>query len=178
MSLISILPGARYGLLTVIKEVDRSPNDLHMRRFLCQCDCGNQIIVNRASLGRTRWSCGCLTSLGQTIITKLLNKNNIPFEIEKTFNNFKYSDTKGIPRFDFFINNQYLLEYDGNIHFNHDKDNSWNTKEEYEKRHKHDLEKNQWCKNNNIPLIRIPYTHLNQLCIEDLILETTCFRVV
>ena len=35
--------------------------------------------------------------------------------------------------------------------------------------------KNQWCKDNNIPLIRIPYTHLNNLCIEDLILETSKF---
>lgn len=37
--------------------------------------------------------------------------------------------------------------------------------------------KNQWCKENNIPLIRIPYIHLNDLCIEDLLLETTNFLI-
>lgn len=37
--------------------------------------------------------------------------------------------------------------------------------------------KNQWCKDNNIPLIRIPYTHLDKLIIEDLKLETTTFLV-
>ena len=30
-------------------------------------------------------------------------------------------------------------------------------------------------KENNIPLIRIPYTHLNKLCLEDLLLETSNF---
>ena len=33
------------------------------------------------------------------------------------------------------------------------------------------------CKENNIPLIRIPYTHLNKLCLEDLLLETSNFIV-
>lgn len=37
--------------------------------------------------------------------------------------------------------------------------------------------KNDWCKNNNIPLIRIPYTHLKDLCIEDLLLETSTFII-
>jgi len=37
--------------------------------------------------------------------------------------------------------------------------------------------KNQWCKNNNIPLIRIPYTHLQNLCLEDLQLETSKFII-
>ena len=33
--------------------------------------------------------------------------------------------------------------------------------------------KNNWCIKNNIPLIRIPYTHLNNIKIEDLLLETS-----
>ena len=40
-----------------------------------------------------------------------------------------------------------------------------------------DTYKNQWCKENNIPLIRIPYTHLNDLCLEDLLLETSKFII-
>jgi len=39
------------------------------------------------------------------------------------------------------------------------------------------LIKNQWCKENNIPLIRIPYTHLKDLQIKDLMLETTKFLI-
>ena len=37
--------------------------------------------------------------------------------------------------------------------------------------------KNEWCKNNNIPIIRIPYAHLKELKIEDLLLETSQFIV-
>jgi hypothetical protein len=36
--------------------------------------------------------------------------------------------------------------------------------------------KNQWCKENNIPLIRIPYTHFEDICLEDLLLESK-FRI-
>jgi hypothetical protein len=35
--------------------------------------------------------------------------------------------------------------------------------------------KNQWCLDNNILLIRIPYTHYNDLCLEDLLPETSKF---
>ena len=54
---------------------------------------------------------------------------------------------------------------------------AWNTKENFELLKKHDNIKNQWCKENNIPLIRIPYTHLDNLKIEDLKLETSSFII-
>jgi hypothetical protein len=65
--------------------------------------------------------------------------------------------------------NKYLIEFDGEQHHNQ------NSKFDYEYTHKHDLIKSQWCKDNNIPLIRIPYTHYDNLCIEDLLLETSQF---
>lgn len=71
--------------------------------------------------------------------------------------------------FDFYVNNEYLIEYDGIQHF--DK----NTKFNYEYTHKHDLIKNEWCKNNDIILIRIPYTHYEDLCLDDLKIETSNF---
>ena len=37
--------------------------------------------------------------------------------------------------------------------------------------------KNHWCKDNNIPIIRIPYTHLDNLELSDLLLETSPFRL-
>ena len=88
-------------------------------------------------------------------------------------------------RFDFAIfdnnnNLKYLIEYDGSQHFEENvRENGlgFNTREAYEKTHERDMIKNQWCKDNNIPLIRIPYTHLDKLIIEDLKLETTTFLV-
>ena len=37
--------------------------------------------------------------------------------------------------------------------------------------------KNEWCRANKIPLIRIPYWHYDDLCIEDLKLETSKYIV-
>ena len=41
----------------------------------------------------------------------------------------------------------------------------------------HDTYKNRWCKDNNIPIIRIPYTHLDNLELSDLLLETSPFKL-
>jgi hypothetical protein len=51
------------------------------------------------------------------------------------------------------------------------------TEEKFKYTQEHDSFKNQWCKDNNIPLIRIPYTHLKDLCLEDLLLETSKYIV-
>ena len=63
-----------------------------------------------------------------------------------------------------------MIEYDGIQHFiqgNGKFDNA----EKFALTQKHDAIKTQWCKDNNIPLIRIPYTKYETLCIEDLILD-------
>lgn len=53
--------GERYGRLVVIREVEPRQNKREkVRRFLCQCDCGNTKIVaiNHLVSGETK-SCGC-----------------------------------------------------------------------------------------------------------------------
>ena len=169
--------GERFGKLVVIKESPyKSPHHLNVY-WECLCDCGNVSIVNGSNLrsGRTQ-SCGCLASKGELKINKILNANKIKYESQKTFNNCRFNSNR-MARFDFYISEfNYLIEYDGKQHFEpfgYDKDlNKFITTQE------HDQFKNQWCKDNNIPLIRIPYTKLDTLCIEDLKLETTQFRVV
>ena len=78
-------------------------------------------------------------------------------EFDKFFN--LVSDLGNPLRFDFaiFDNNKLILliEYDGEQHFKWLK--GWQTKEEFEKLQYHDQLKNTYCKNNNIPLLRIPY---------------------
>ena len=69
--------------------------------------------------------------------------------------------------FDFYINDKYIVEYDGEQHFK-------NTKFfDFYKCKKHDLIKNKYCFDNNIPLIRIPYNAIYTL--DDLKLKTTRF---
>lgn len=114
-------------------------------------------------------SCGCINrSNGEEKIYSLLKENNIKFEEQKTFKNCLYPDTRRPARFDFYIDNRYLLEFDGSQHY--DVNNPWY-------REGKDTFKNEWCKENNIPLIRIPYTFLKKICLEDLLLETSSFIV-
>lgn len=162
----------RFGKLVALYPTEE--RDGHSIKWFCQCDCGNTILVSVHQL-RTHntMSCGCLKSRGQEKIANLLKQNNISFVAEKWFNNFYYSDTNGKPRFDFYINDAYLIEYDGIQHF---KENPFFQLSLQQQREKDNI-KNNWCKENNIPLIRIPYTQLSKLKIEDLLLETSEFII-
>lgn len=53
----------------------------------------------------------------------------------------------------------------------------WNSEKTLKNTQAHDKIKNKWCKENNIPLIRIPYTHLDKISIDDLKLETSKFII-
>ena len=100
---------------------------------------------------------------------------NISFVQEKSFETCINSVTKRKFRFDFYIDNLYLLEYDGEQHF---KESSlFGGKEEFEKRKEYDNYKNSWCEENGIPLIRIPYNKISTLDIQDLKLKTSHFIV-
>lgn len=169
------LTGQKFGHLTVLKK-DKSDKYGHAK-WLCQCDCGNpkQISVYGDNLrrGHTQ-SCGCeRRSHGELKVAQLLSENNISFEQEKTM--FKYANGCNA-KFDFYIENKYLIEYDGETHFKANL-HGWHNLEQLHTQQERDAIKNQWCKNNNIPLIRIPYTHLNDLCLEDLLLETSQFII-
>ena len=52
------------------------------------------------------------------------------------------------------------------------------TEENFLKIQQRDAFKNNWCKEHKIPLIRIPYTHYDNLCLEDLKLETSKFIII
>ena len=116
-------------------------------------------------------------SLGEKRILELLTNNDIKFAREVSFGTCLFPDTHYPAKFDFLINNSFLLEYDGQQHYEANG-RGWNTQEQLIKTQEHDIYKNQWCKENSIPLIRIPYTKLDTLTLEDLMLETTQFRVV
>lgn len=57
-------------------------------------------------------SCGCLVSFGETTISRLLQEASIPFERQKAFENCVLPSGY-LAHFDFFVNNNYLIEYDG-----------------------------------------------------------------
>lgn len=164
-----------FGHLTVLKR-DGSDNRGEAK-WLCQCDCGNpqliSVLGSNLRNGHTQ-SCGCeRRSHGEIIIIKILNSNNIQYVEE--YQAFKFANNHWA-KFDFFVNNEYLIEYDGETHYQSNM-HGWHTDERLKEQQERDMIKNQWCKDNKIPLIRIPYWHLKDLCIEDLKLETSQFIV-
>lgn len=135
------------------------------------------LISNERRKGNNPCDCWRNTSKGILKIEQLLKDNNIPYTKEQSFDSC-LSPKGNLMRFDFYINDQYLIEYDGEQHF---KPMSFGGSTPGEGRLKlqkeYDNIKNKWCKNNNIPLIRIPFNHYNKLNIEDLKLETSNFII-
>lgn len=161
------LTGQHFGKLTALSIINK--NEKGRKQWLCKCDCGNTVIVPSTSLinGNTK-SCGCLKSIGEEKICQLLKDNNIKFVQQKTFQDCFIQ--KGFPlRFDFYINDSFLLEFDGIQHYRYGS--GWNTLNNFEKTIQSDDFKNNYCKINNIPLKRIPYWDLDKLTIEDLLSE-------
>lgn len=169
------LTGRRFGKLVALYPTDKKKGPYIV--WKCKCDCGKQCEVPSEYLitGQTK-SCGCIkNSYNEEKIQSMLLKNHILFVTQKTFNDFKFITTKYPGYFDFFVNNQYIIEYDGEQHFHYRKNdsNTWNTKENFQITREHDLEKNKYCFQHKIPIIRIPYNI--EYTIDDLELETTRF---
>lgn len=134
----------------------------------CKCECGNEcdVILSNLTCGHTT-SCGCINySIGERNIENILKENNIKFKKEYTEPSLKKK------RFDFAIldeNNNVirLIEFDGRQHIN--KTGYWNSKETLESIQKRDKEKNEWAKEHNIPLVRIPYSQRDKIKLEILL---------
>lgn len=161
------LVNQQFGSLKVIEMTDKRDSNRSVI-WKCECECGNIIELSSHVLRQGQTSCGCKKSKGELKIAQLLLKAEIPFETQKTFETCRFPDTKWLAKFDFFVNGKYLIEYDGIQHF--DSRFGWNSDENFKKIQFRDEYKTQWCKENNIPLLRIPYTKYDSLTISDLLI--------
>ena len=169
------ITGQKFGSLTVI-ERDLTQSRNH-QWWLCKCDCGNPQLesVNGVRLrngSKTQCSLCMPRSRGEEQIKKILLENNIPFIQEKTFEDCRFPESNRKARFDFYVNNSYIIEFDGRQHIeptSGDCSNWWSL--DYVQ--SHDAIKNQYCADNNIPLIRIPYSKINYIKLQDLLPETS-----
>ena len=130
--------------------------------------CGREYEALGQTLEKTI-GCGCQKSIGEFNIIQILQQNNIKYYKEYCFPN-------SLLRFDFALldkdNNIYrLIEFDGEQHYEQNiKNSGWNTYEKYQYTLKNDLKKNQIAKDNNIPLVRIPYWERDNITLK-LLLE-------
>jgi len=97
----------------------------------------------------------CSTSHGEHAIALFLKNMNVAFEAQKTFPDCLGNNKRPL-RFDFFVPEMNLLiEYDGEQHFR--PVDIFGGMKEFLKRKKYDITKNNYCKVNHIPLIRIAF---------------------
>ena len=100
----------------------------------------------------------CVLSNGEAAVLNYLEKHNIQCETQKTFKGCKHIN---LLRFDFYLPEyNCCIEYDGEQHyypvnFRGCSDNE--AIQAYESTQYNDSIKNEYCKHNNIDLIRIPF---------------------
>lgn len=161
------LEGKRFGRLVVIKDSGKRESRGGVL-WECQCDCGNISLISTSNLTREKEatiSCGCAKSKGEEKIISLLLEMQIPFITQKRFETCVFPETNRQLVFDFYLPEQNLLiEYDGEQHFHEIKKDRY----DFVNLQKRDAYKNQWCVDNNIPLVRIPYYDFDKLTIENM----------
>lgn len=102
-----------FGELIAKKPTEKRKGNSVVWECLCSCGRAHYAAANELRAGRII-SCGHITeSKGVRKIKKILDENNISYTTEKTFLDCKFPDTNKVARFDFYINNSLLLEYDG-----------------------------------------------------------------
>lgn len=124
--------------------------------------------------GHSNSCMGCRSSRGEDVISNYLNLRNIRYVKEYKFKDLKSSKNYYL-RFDFAVFDGLseviviIIEYDGLHHYepiHYSRDISKNISS-FERTKYNDAVKNQYCKDNNIPLLRIPYWEFEN--IEDLL---------
>ena len=169
------LVGQTIGNFTVLESIMGTKNG-ERHKWRCRCNlCGNEEAYIKTDNLRTQESCGCLMeSKGSRKIKTILEKNNISFIQEKRFADLRFEDTGYQARFDFYVNDEYIIEYDGRQHFIQGN-GVYDNEEKFMRTQEHDRIKNEYCHSHNIPIIRIPYTELENITLEMLQPETSSY---
>lgn len=168
--------GTRFGKLVVIEDLGMRPQvEGHNRRwYKCQCDCGEikEVMGNLLKQGQTQ-SCGkCLSSIGEHQIQQILDNHNINYYYDSPLPELIKETGKRL-RFDFIIyddkfeNPIRFVEFDGRQHFT-GPEAQWSNSDSLETIQERDKIKNNFCANKGYPLVRIPYTRLNKITLEDI----------
>ena len=138
-------------------------------KILCKHNvCNSEYFVTPNNFLRGKRCPVCFESKGEKTIRGFLEDNNILFKREYSFDGL-VGIGGNLLRFDFALFNNKknlicLIEYDGEFHFK-----KFYEDQNYETIQIHDKRKNRYCKDNDIPLLRIPYWEFDN--IEDILIN-------
>ena len=143
-----------FTLLT--KEEDYINNTTKLK-FICPNGHTHEICWSDFQQG---YRCAlCNLWKGEKVIEQYLINNNIEFQGQKVFKDCKY---KNCLRFDFYLPYYNLcIEYDGEGHYQ--AIDYFGGEQQLKNNQIRDEIKNQYCKDNNINLLRIPYWEFDNI---------------
>ena len=160
------LTGQHFGELTVIKKAFSKKK---IRKTLvfweCKCSCGANVDVETHHLisGHTK-SCGHVKSFGEHQLSYVLDDMRIMYQREKTFNDLVSPYSHRLLRFDFYLPDyNCCIECNGEQHQLDYKPQGFMTKDSLERLHYCDKIKKEYCNNNNITLLMIPYEDYSKI---------------
>ena len=172
------LTGQTIGNFTVL-EYNMGGHSYGGAKWRCKCNlCGNENFFISSNNLTKQESCGCINeSKGSRKIKEILEENNIKYIQEKRFASFKFEDSGKLARYDFFLPEyDCLIEYDGVQHFKQGN-GIYDNELKFKKTQEHDTIKNEWAKQNGYRLIRIPYTHLDNIILNDLLPSSSKYNI-
>ncbi len=109
----------------------------------------------------------CFESVGELSISEFLIKNNIKFIPQKKFKNCKSRMQNKLLPFDFYIPEfNFCIEYDGEQHYTPVRFRGISIEKaihSFGRTQENDKIKTQYCLDNNIGLLRIPYTEFKKI---------------
>jgi hypothetical protein len=124
-------------------------------------ECGHEYPVQPANILYGKGCPVCNQSKGEELINSLLEQSCVTFKREYKFEGCKHK--RELP-FDFVVFKDELpilaIEYDGMQHFR--PMGVWGGEEKLKRTQICDKIKNEFCKDNDIPMVRIPYTYNEQ----------------
>lgn len=157
--------GDIYGFWKVIDIITSEDNSDHQCRAKCKCILCEEIkLIRYDTLINLEAACECYKkhSTGEMLVKKYLDKYGIDYKTEYVFDNL-IGLGGGQLRYDFAIFNGdnliSLIEFDGEQHFE-EAGSYFNPTGKVQI---HDGIKNDFAKNNNIFLLRIPYTDIGNI---------------
>ena len=159
------IAGQRFGYWTAIAPCEDTDKYGKHPYWYFRCEnCGRvkKAIKYQVTRGQSK-SCGCIQSYGEQKIIEILDSLEIDFETEYSFETCRNPKTGYLLRFDFYLSDYNLLiEYDGKQHFD-TSFSGWGRLEPLENLRFRDKYKDEWAKQNNIYLKRIPYTDFDKM---------------
>ena len=153
------IAGMKFGLLTAVEPTNKRATNGSVI-WICKCDCGNVTEVSTGNLMRGHTlSCGCRhQSKWEMFIRDYLTLLNVAFQPQKRFSDCKNKKQSDMLPFDFYLPDYNIcIEYDGEHHFRPIE--MWGGYDKFLINQENDNIKNQYCKDNNITLLRLPYTY-------------------